>query len=117
MVYLNLNTDNGKQLEFLKNIKDTQVQLFRPGIEGEFPEQEQKNKFLDYRLKWSDYVQKVEINIATVLVNQLKQNELELKAGIEAIDKENQRINNAVDFLKVLDRTLGILGRIIPLTL
>jgi hypothetical protein len=114
---VNLNSNNDKKLGFFKEIKDIQVKLFRPGIENEFQSQELKNKFIDYRLKWSDFVEKVEIDIANVLVNQLERNEGDFKDGIEAINQEIKKINDAVVFLNLLGRTIGILGKIIQLAI
>ena len=106
-----------KRLQFLQKIKETQVKLSRPGIESKFSSSNEIEKFQEYRRKWKHYVETVEIDIATVLVDRLKQNEADFEAGIEAIDREIQQINDTVGFLNLFGRTIGILGRIIKLAM
>ena len=109
------NTNINKQLEFLRNISEIKVKLFRPGIESEFSDQEQKKQFNEQRLKWSNFVNQVEINIAAVLVDRLEQNEAAFEAGIEAINQEIQEINDTVGFLNLFKSTIATLGRIVTL--
>lgn len=105
-----------KRLEFFKKIKETQVKLYRPGIESQFSPNE-VGKFQEYRRKWRHYVEAVQEDIATVLVERLKQNETAFETGIEAINQEIQQINDTVSFLNLFERTIGTLGRIIKLAI
>lgn len=114
---LSSNADIKARLEFLKEISLVQAKLFRPGIESEFTDEEQKKKFKKFRLEWSRYVQTVEIDILSVLVNQLEENQPAFEAGIEAINQEIKEIDDTVGFLNLLERGLNILGRIIDLTI
>ena len=116
MSELKSNPDLDKRLKFLKKIKETQVKLNQPGIERKFSDN-QIEEFKEHRRKWRNYVETVQINIATVLVNQLEQNEAHFEAGIEAINQEIQDINDTVSFLNLFGRTIGILGRIIKLAI
>lgn len=109
------NTKIDKQLEFLRNISEIKVKLFRPGIESKFPNREQKKQFNEQRLKWSNFVNQVEIDIAAVLVDRLEQNEAAFEAGIEALDREIQEINDTVAFLNLFKSTIVTLGRIVTL--
>ena len=109
------NSDMKARLKFLQEISLIQSELFRPGIESEFTDEEQKKQFKKFRLKWSMFVQTVEIDIATVLVNKLEENQSGFEAGIQAINVEIQEINNTVGFLNVLERGLNILGRIVTI--
>ena len=63
------------------------------------------------------FVQTVEIDIATVLVNELEKNQVAFEDGIKAINEKIQVIDNTVNFLNLLERWLNILGRIIDLTI
>jgi prophage DNA circulation protein len=63
------------------------------------------------------FVQTVEIDIATVLVNELEKNQVAFEDGIKAINEKIQVIDNTVNFLNLLERGLNILGRIIDLTI
>jgi len=114
---LSSNSEINKKLEFLKEISAIQAKLFSPGIESRFPDEEQKKKFKRFRLKWSMFVQTVEIDIATVLVNELEKNQVAFEDGIKAINEKIQVIDNTVNFLNLLERGLNILGRIIDLTI
>ncbi|MEL4895020.1 hypothetical protein [Crocosphaera sp. Alani8] len=105
------------RLEFLKEISRIQSQLYTPGIESRFQDEQEKRKFKLFRLQWSMYVQRVEIDILSVLVDKLEENESAFKSGIEAINGEVQNINNTVGFLNLLERGLKILERIIDLTI
>jgi hypothetical protein len=106
-----------KELEFLAAIKSVQVKLFRPGIESEFPDEEQKKQFKKLRLQWTLYVETVEIDIATVLLGKLQENEENLKNGIENIQKEIQKVDNTVGFLNLLGRIIEILGVVVKLAI
>lgn len=112
----NANQDK-KRLEFLKEISLVKARLFRPGIESEFVPDERKKKFKKLRLEWSRYVETVQIDILTVLVDRLEENESAFEEGIRSIETEIQEIDNAVEFLKSLERGLEILGRIVDLTI
>jgi hypothetical protein len=114
---LSSNSEINKELEFLKEISAIQAQLFSPGIESRFSNEEEKKQFKRFRLKWSLFVGTVQIDIATVLVNELEENQVDFKDGIEAINEKIQDINDTVDFLNLLERGLNILGRIIDLTI
>lgn len=114
---LSSNSEINKKLEFLKEISVIQANLFSPGIESRFPAEDQKKKFMRFRLKWSMFVQTVEIDIATVLVNELEKNQVDFKDGIKAISEKIQEIDDTVGFLNLLERGLNILGRIIDLTI
>jgi hypothetical protein len=63
------------------------------------------------------FVQTVEIEIATVLINDLENNQVAFKDGIKAINEKIQEIDDTVGFLNLLERGLNILGRIINLTI
>ena len=99
---LSSNSDIKARLEFLREISLIQAKLFRPGIESEFTDEEQKRKFKKFRLKWSMFVQTVEIDIATVLVNKLEENQSGFEAGIQAINAQIQEIDDTVGFLNLL---------------
>ena len=109
------NTNINKQLEFLRNISEIKVKLFRPGIEDEFPDREQEKQFNEQRLKWSNFVNRVEIDIAAVLLDRLEQNEADFEIGIEAINQEIKQLNDTVAFLDLFGRTIATLGRIVKL--
>ena len=112
---LSSNSDIKTRLEFLQEISLIQAKLFRPGIESEFPDEEQQKKFKKFRLKWSMFVQTVDIDIATVLVDKLEENQSAFEDGIEAINEEIQEIDDIVGLLNLLERGLNILGRIITI--
>jgi hypothetical protein len=112
---LSFESDIDKQLKFLNEISIVQAKLFRPGIESEFPNEDEKKQFKKARLKWSIYVQTVEIDIATVLVNKLEKNQDEFEAGVQSINKEIQEIDDTVGFLKLLERGIQVLGKIVNL--
>ena len=116
MSQLKFNLDSDKRLEFFEKIKEIQVKLYQPDIESKFPPNEIE-EFLEYRRQWRNYVETVELDIATVLVERLQQNETYFKAGIEAINQELQEINDTVGFLNLFERTIGTLGRIIQLAI
>jgi len=109
------NHDIDKQLEFLRAISAVQVKLFRPGIESEFPDPEQKKRFKKHRLNWSLFVETVEIDISSVLVNELEANEVGLLSGIAEINQQIQEIDDTVGFLKLLGETLKIIDRVVQL--
>lgn len=117
MANLSSNAEIKERLEFFKEISLVQAQLFRPGIESEFPDDEQKKKFKRFRLEWSRHVQIVQIDIATVLVNQLEKNQSAFEDGINSINQEIQEIDDTVGFLNLLERGLKIIGRIVDLTI
>lgn len=117
MSTLSSNSEIDKKLEFLKEISVIQANLFSPGIESRFSDEEQKKKFKRFRLKWSMFVQTVEIEIATVLIDDLENNQLAFEDGIKAINEKIQEIDDTVGFLNLLERGLNILGRIIDLTI
>ena len=114
---LSSNSEIDKKLEFLKEISAIQANLFSPGIESRFPDEEQKKKFKRFRLKWSLFVQTVQIDIASVLVDELENNQVAFSDGIKAINEKIQEIDDTVGFLNLLERGLNILGRIIDLTI
>ena len=105
---------NPDPIDFFQKIKEIQVELYRPGIESKFTPNEIE-KFREYRRKWRNYVETVQINIATVLLDRLKQNETAFETGIEDINREIQEINDTVSFLNLVERTIGTLGRIVTL--
>lgn len=117
MTPLSSDSEINKKLELLKEISATQAKLFSPGIESRFPDEEQKKKFKRFRLKWSMFVETVEIDIATVLVDELENNQVAFEDGIKAINEKIQEIDDTVGFLNLLERGLNILGRIINLTI
>lgn len=117
MTTLSSDTEIRARLDFLREISLIQAKLFRPGIESEFPDEDQKKKFKIFRLEWSRYVQRVEIDILSVLVDQLEENRNAFEAGINSINQEIQEIDDTVGFLNLLERGLKILERIIDLTL
>lgn len=104
--------DPNKTLEFYRKIKETEVELYKSGIESEFSDKD-RSIFQDYREKWRRYVDTVERDIATVLVERLKQNEADFETGIKAINQEIQEINDTVAFLNLFERTIATLGRIV----
>ena len=106
-----------KKLTFLKEISGIQAKLFSPGIESTFSNEEEKKKFKKFRLKWSMFVQTVEIDIATVLVDELETNQVAFENGIKAINEKIQGITDTVQLLNLLEKGLNILGRIINLTI
>lgn len=105
---------NPDPIDFFQKIKEIQVELYRPGIESKFPSN-QLEEFQEYRRKWRNYVETVQKDIADDLVARLKQNEADFEAGIEAIDREIQNLNNTVSFLNLFERTIATLGRIVTL--
>ena len=110
------NTNTQKLLEepqeFLDKISEIQNQLTIPGILGKFPDDDQKRQFKQFRTEWKRLVSKTRINIASVLVSELKANEIELHEGIDAINKEIKKLDDTIGFLNLLGRTIEILGRI-----
>lgn len=108
-----VSSNLNKQLEFFRQISDIEAKLFRPGIESEFSNEDQKRQFKLDRLQWSIFVRRVELNVANVLVNKLEENSEEFKAGIQAIEQKVQAIQDSVGFLDLLGRGLEIMSRII----
>lgn len=102
-----------KQLEFLSQISDIEAKLYRPGIESEFSDENQKRHFKLDRLQWSMFVRRVELNTANVLLSKLEENSEEFEAGIQAIKQKIQAIEDSVGFLDLLGRGLEIISRII----
>lgn len=113
---MNTNTNKQKLLEepqeFLNKISEIQNQLTTPGILGKFPDDDQKRQFKQFRTEWKRLVNETRINIASILVNELKANEIELNEGIDAINKEIKKLDDTIGFLNLLGRTIEILGRI-----
>lgn len=108
-------TTNTDRQKFLDEISAIQNQLTIPGILGKFPNDDQKRQFKQFRTEWRGLVNKTRIDIANILVNELKANEIELHEGIDAINKEIKKLDDTVGFLNLLGRTIEILGRIIKL--
>lgn len=108
-------TTNTDRQKFLDEISAIQNQLTIPGILGKFPNDDQKRQFKQFRTEWRGLVNKTRIDIANILVNELKANEIELNEGIDAINKEIKKLADTVGFLNLLGRTIEILGRIIKL--
>ncbi len=65
-------SDIKSRLEFYNKISLIQIKLFSPGIESEFQNEQQLRKFKMFRLEWSKYVQIVQIDILSILVDKLK---------------------------------------------
>lgn len=108
-------SDINKQLEFQKQISDLESKLYRPGIESEFSDESQKKQFKLDRLQWSMFVRRVELDIASVLMDKLELNKAGFEAGIQAINQHVQAINDTVGFLDLLSCGLGIISKIIRL--
>jgi hypothetical protein len=111
------NSEIEARLKFLEIISLLQSKLYRPGIESQFLDPDQKKKFKFFRLNWTLYVETVQIDILSVLIDQLELNRSEFEAGIEDINAKIQEIDDAVSFLARLERGLMILGRIIRLVM
>lgn len=109
----NLTSDLDRQLEFQKKISDIETKLYRPGIESEFSDENQKKQFKIDRLQWSMFVQRVEFNIANIIVSELEQNESDFEDGIQELNIKIQAINDTVEFLNLFSRVLGIVNRIV----
>ncbi|MEH2128404.1 hypothetical protein [Nostoc sp.] len=109
------NIDSNKKLAFLKKISAIEKNLYQAGIESKFTDPKQKEKFKEYRSKWTSFVNAVNINTATVLVNKLEQNDKGFEDGIKAINQEIQEINDTVGFLEILSRTIDIFDNIVRL--
>lgn len=106
-----------KAVEFFKVIKDFEVKLYAIGIENRFTDPDELIKFKKLRLKWSFFVDEVQIDIASVLVNELQQLEDEFKDGIKSLEQNVQDLQDAVDFLKLLGDVLGIIGKIVDIVI
>ncbi len=100
---------------FLDQISDVQNQLTTPGILGKFPDDEQKKQFKQFRTEWKKLVNQTRINIASILVNELKENEVEINQGIDAINKEIKKLDDTVAFLNLLGKMIEILGKVIKI--
>ena len=117
MLQQNSNFALNPREEFLDKIKDIEKRLYQPDIESKFSSNElELRKFKKYRGQWTIYVETVKNETLGELVERLEQNETHFEAGIEAINQEIQNLNNTVSFLNLFERTIGILGRIITLT-
>ncbi|MEH2215393.1 hypothetical protein [Nostoc sp.] len=111
------NIDSKKKLAFLKNISAIDEKLYQIGVESKFTDPKQKEEFKNHRQKWTKFVNTVQINTATVLVNKLEQNEKGFEDGIKAINQEIQEINDTVGFLEILGRTIDIFDNIVRLAI
>lgn len=111
------NDDIKARLDFLKEISLVQAKLFRPGIESKFTNDTELKKFKKLRLQWTVYVETVEIDILSVLLDKLQENQSDFEDGIKGINQKIQNINDVVGFLNLIQRGLDILGQIIDLAI
>ncbi|MCC5627528.1 hypothetical protein LC613_04930 [Nostoc sphaeroides CHAB 2801] len=108
------NIDNKKALdEFFKTISKINTELNKPGIDSKFTVPEHQEKLKEYRLRLKKCVDTDRNKIAADLVNQLEQNEKGFEDGIKAINQEIQEINDTVDFLDILGRTINTIEKIV----
>lgn len=113
------NNETKKMLEdlqeFLDEISAIQNQLTTPGILGKFPDDEQKKQFKQLRIEWKKLVNQTRINLASILVNELKANEVELNEGIDSLGQKFKELNDTVGFLNLLGKVIELLRKIIIL--
>jgi len=106
-------SDVQKQLEFLRKLQSIESGLYRPGIEDEFEDLNEKEQFKQDRSQFSLYVQKLQANTARVLVDKLEENNKEFENGIKNLEKESQSINDTVAYLQLFGQVLGMIGKIV----
>ena len=106
-----------KAIEFFEKISAFEVKLYAIGIENRFPDPDELKKFKKFRLKWSFFVDEVQIDIATVLVEELQKLEPDLDEGIESLKKTIEDLQNTVDFLNLLGNVLGVIGQIVDVVI
>jgi hypothetical protein len=106
-----------KAIEFFQMIKEFEVKLYAIGIENRFPDPDELIKFKKFRLQWSFFVDEVQIDITSVLVNQLQQLEKPFEDGIKSLEQEVEDLKNTVDFLNLLGNVLGIIGKIVDVVI
>jgi hypothetical protein len=102
-----------KTLDFFEEISLFEIQLYAVGIESRFSNDEDLKKFKKLRLKWSAFVDMIQIDIATVLVGELQKLESDFQSGIESLKAETQSMKDAVKFLNLLSSVLGIVDKIV----
>ncbi|MBW4612348.1 MAG: hypothetical protein KME21_03550 [Desmonostoc vinosum HA7617-LM4] len=115
MVHDLSNENTKRRLDFHKKISNFDAKLYKPGIENKFADDGQKGSFTEKRIEFSKYVQCVERDIATILLNQLEANSVEFENGIDKLDQEITSIDNTIGFLDLFGRVLNTIGRIVRL--
>lgn len=106
-----------KAIEFFEKISAFEVKLYAIGIERRFTDPDELKKFKKFRLKWSFFVDEVQIDIATVLVDELQKLEDPLNEGIESLQNTIDNLQNTVNFLNLLGNVLGVIGQIVDVVI
>jgi hypothetical protein len=103
------------RIKFFKEISAIRNMLYSPGIELKFENQVERAKFIRLRIKWTDYVNDILNDIASVLVDKLDENRQEFEAGIKQLKRTIKSVTDSAMFLQLLSNVLGVIAKVVVL--
>lgn len=102
-----------KRLDALNKLQECQSKLYRLGIERSFSDGEQLSDFLEKRSQYTLYVNQAQLDLLTIIIDELKSNESGFNDGIKNLSAESEGISDTAGYLGLFATVLGILAKVI----
>jgi|GEM_PF-5448662 len=102
------------EMDCFELLSSLETNLYSPGIESSF-NNNQLNQFNNYRSNYRNSVNQVRNHIASILLDDLQQDEGSLTSGISKLNSTINHINDQISFLNTLGNVVGLVGRIVKI--